>query len=39
MCCFERKVSGPNRLIDSIAWCPLRFLREPNENTRQKHEE
>ena len=25
MCCFERKVSAPERLIDSKTWCPLSF--------------
>ena len=28
MCCFERKMSAPRRLIDSKAWCPLNVLLE-----------
>ena len=42
MCCFERKMSAPKRLIDLGDWCPLSFCLNNyhhNRNTRQKHEE
>ena len=42
MCCFEREMSAPKRLIGSKAWCPLSFhlnYYHPDGNTRQKHKE
>ena len=38
----KEKMSGPKRLIDSKAWCPLSFYLKCyhyNRNTRQKHGE
>ena len=26
MCCFNRKMSAPKRLMDSKVWCQLSFL-------------